>query len=470
MKIKSIRKYILIYLGITITFFCSCLIILSNYYLDQKDIQQHLDSLMVISALNFNATLETLDRNEIQEVQKKFDNIHELYEHDFAHIHYTPFSIKQHFKNFNFQILDQEGHRLISSSEHPYFPDNIINKLGFSNVHLGQTEWRIFVSKHPKLNIYIILSEKLEYRSELIKRITIHDLVFLFFIFPITAILIWATVTRSLSPLKQIANEVKRRDPFNLNALNIKNTPEEILPLVNEINQLLQRLKNALSREQAFAADAAHELRTPFAAIKTLSQSALNHHHTEDIYPILKKIIQNIDRGSHVIQQLMNMSKTMPEAHIIENFRTIDLSRITCETLANLVQDALDKNMDIEFECDKTSHIIKGSAIAIEILIRNLIDNAIRYGFENTKIFVSIFQKNEHLILEICDQGPGIPIDKQDKVFERFFRTHGPKFQGTGLGLAIVKQIAALHRADIHIDNTNSTGLKIQIRFPILDD
>lgn len=467
MRIKSIRKYILIYLGITITFFCSCLIILSNYYLDQKDIQQHLDSLMVISALNFNATLETLDKNEIKEVQKKFDNLHELYEHDFAHIHYTPFSIKQHFKNFNFQILDKDGHRLISSSEQPFFPDNIIHKKGFSNIHLGQTEWRIFISKHPKLNIYIILSEKLEYRSELIKKITIHDLVFLFFIFPITAILIWATVTKSLSPLKQIANEVKRRDPFHLSALNLKQTPEEILPLVNEINQLLQRLKNALSREQAFAADAAHELRTPLAAIKTLSQSALNHQNPEEIYPILQKITQNVDRGSHVVQQLMNMSKTMPEANLVEHFKPIDLSRITRETLATLVQEAFNKNMEIEFECEKQSPPILGSQIAIEIMIRNLVDNAIRYSYKNTKIFVSIFEKNDKLILEICDQGPGIPIDKQNKVFERFFRTHGPKFQGTGLGLAIVKQIASLHKADIHIDNTNSKGLKIQIRFPI---
>jgi two-component system sensor histidine kinase QseC len=128
------------------------------------------------------------------------------------------------------------------------------------------------------LNIFIILSEKLENRSELIKKITIHDLIILFFIFPITAILIWATVTRSLSPLKQITNEVKRRDPFNLDPLNVKHTPDEILPLVNEINQLLQRLKNALSREQAFAADAAHELRTPLAAINEHEQ---NHARSE---------------------------------------------------------------------------------------------------------------------------------------------------------------------------------------------
>jgi two-component system sensor histidine kinase QseC len=468
MKIKSIRKYILIYLGITISFFSSCLIIFSNYYLDQKDIQQHLDSLMVISALNFNATVETFDQKELKQIQKKFDNIHELYEQDFAHIHYTPFSIKQHFKNFNFQILDEHGKRMISSSDLPLFPLHIIQKQGFHNIHIGQTDWRIFVAKHPKLNIFIILSEKLENRSELIKKITIHDLIILFFIFPITAILIWATVTRSLSPLKQITNEVKRRDPFNLDPLNVKHTPDEILPLVNEINQLLQRLKNALSREQAFAADAAHELRTPLAAIKTLSQSGINHEPDEAIHQILDKISQNVDRGSHVVQQLMNMSKTMPEANVVANFKPIDLVKITRETLAMLVHDAFNKNMEIEFESDEKISMIQGSAIAIEIMIRNLIDNAIRYGFKNTKISVRIFEEDQKITLEIQDQGPGIPLNQQQKVFERFFRAHGPKFQGTGLGLAIVKQIASLHRAEITFDNTkNKKGLTIQIHFPL---
>jgi two-component system sensor histidine kinase QseC len=158
----------------------------------------------------------------------------------------------------------------------------------------------------------------------------------------------------------------------------------------------------------------------------------------------------------------------MPEANVVANFKPIDLVKITRETLAMLVHDAFNKNMEIEFESDEKISMIQGSAIAIEIMIRNLIDNAIRYGFKNTKISVRIFEQNQKITLEIQDQGPGIPLNQQQKVFERFFRAHGPKFQGTGLGLAIVKQIASLHRAEITFDNTkNKKGLTIQIHFPL---
>ena len=248
----------------------------------------------------------------------------------------------------------------------------------------------------------------------------------------------------------------------------IKNAPEEIEPMIVEMNQLLDRLREGLSREQAFAADAAHELRTPLATIKTLAQTAIENDDVEKMKMLLQKISHNVDRGSHVVQQLMNMSKTMPEALFLSKLEKIHLDVLVRETLSHLTPDALLKNIDIEMDVADKLPNITGNKIALEILIRNLIDNSIRYTYKNTSIFVNLYPIENNIVLEVRDQGPGIPKDKQEKVFDRFYRAHDPKYQGSGLGLAIVKQIASLHHAQITLETpAMKKGIIIRVFFPI---
>ena len=466
--INSIRKYILIYLGFSIATFASILIIVSNMYFDQRDIQKHLDSIMTISALTLELTIDKLDEKNINDTQAKFDHFNDLISSHTQHIQLPHFSAADYANNFNFQILDSTGKQLISSPAGPVLPTNIIDLTGFKNLNINDVSWRFFIAKHPKLDIYIVLGEQLAYRYKLVTQITRDDLLILLLIFPVSGILIWITVSKSLSPLKQIVKEIKTRDPFNLKPMEFLNTPEEIHPIIAEINQLLQRLKQGLSREQAFAGDAAHELRTPLAIIKTLAQSAIHNQRPEEMNQILNKIILNVDRGSHVVEQLMNMSKTMPEAIQTSDFVMIDLEYLTRDTITTLLPQALEKNMDFELEVEPELPKILGNKIALEILIRNLIDNAIRYSFKDTCIFVNLYQSQNHVILEVRDQGPGIPASKQAKVFDRFYRAHDPQYQGSGLGLAIVKQIANLHQAQITLESTRTiTGVIIRVFFPI---
>jgi two-component system sensor histidine kinase QseC len=466
--INSIRKYILIYLGFSIGTFASMLILLSNLYFDQRDIQKHLDSVMTISALTLELTIDKLDEKDIKDTQSKFNQFDKLIHSHTKHIQLPHFSADEYTNNFNFQVLDKDGNQLISSPSGPKLPKDIINTTGFKNLTLNEVSWRFFISKHPNLNIYIVLGEQLSYRYKLVTQITRDDLLILLLIFPVSGILIWITVSKSLTPLKQIVNEIKTRDPFNLKPMEYANTPEEIHPIIAEINQLLHRLKEGLSREQAFAGDAAHELRTPLAIIKTLAQTAVDSQHPMEMDQVLNKIIVNVDRGSHVVEQLMNMSKTMPEAIQISDFVLIDLEYLTRDTITTLLPEALEKNMDFELEVESGLPQILGNKIALEILIRNLIDNSIRYSYKNTCIFVNLYQSQNHIILEVRDQGPGIPASKQAKVFDRFYRAHDPQYQGSGLGLAIVKQIANLHQAQINLESTRTnTGVIIRVFFPI---
>lgn len=464
MKIKSIRQSMLIYLGLSISVLSMLLIMLSNFYLDKKVISQHLDAIMLISALHFNTSIDKLSHHELKIVQQEFNQIQSAC--NFVKLPH--FCVEKYIKNFNLQILDAQGQNILNPAQNPKLPANIIHQNGFYNLKLQHQQWRFLIYKHPKLQIYTVLGEKTAFRNQLIQQITRDDFYLLMGIFPISLILIAVIVNKSLRPLQHITGEIKKRNPHHLQPVDISHTPTEIQPLVAEINHLLARLKEAIGRELRFAADAAHELRTPLAIIKTLSQTALEIEDNPEIKTILQKTINNVDRGSHVIQQLMSMSKTTAENPDTNKFTLIDLNKICCETLSNMTTLALKKNMELELESAKPCPKILGNKIALEILVQNLIDNAIRYSYENTCIFVKIYPLETHLVLEIRDQGPGIPKSKQAKVFDRFYRAHPPKFQGSGLGLAIVKQIVNLHQAEINIENTpKGHGLITRIFFSL---
>lgn len=466
--IKSIRQYISIYLSLSISILSIFLISISNFYFDKKDIQRHLDSIMAISALTVNTTIENLDNEELKDIQKKFNKIYQFYSSHFEHIQLPHFSTKKYARNFNIQILDNSGKRIDFNPQYATLPPSIVQHLGFHDLKIHHQQWRFFVSKHPKLDIFVVFGERIKYRNALIHKITRDDLLISLLIFPISILIIFFVVTKSLSPLKQITKEIKTRNPYHLTPVDIETIPDEIKPLITEINQLLFRLKDALTREQAFAADAAHELRTPLATIKTLSQIALEYHPQEEVNLQLQKIIQNVDRGSHVIQQLMNMSKTMPEALLLSSFESIKLGPLAQETLSQITPYALERRMEVELDVAPKLPKIKGNKVALQILVRNLVDNAIRYSFPNTTIFVNLYSTDKTVVLEVRDQGPGIPKLKQNKVFDRFYRAHEPKYQGSGLGLAIVKQIANLHHAQITLESPyHDKGTIIRIFFPV---
>jgi len=461
--INSIRRYILIYLGLSISTILMLLILISNYYFDRRAISQHLDAIMLISAFHLNASINKLNHAELINLQQTLNQT----QSSCQFIDLPRFCVQKYIQNFNLQILDEQGQNIVNPNQIPKLPKNIIQTTGFHSFNLDHENWQFLIQKHPRLHIYIVLGEKTKFRNQLIQQITQDDFYLLLAILPISLFLITFIVDRSLAPLQQITAEIKKRNPHHLNPVDLKQCPLEINPLIDEINHLLERLKEALGREQNFAADAAHELRTPLSIIKTLSQTGLEMEEKEEIKQILQKIIHNVDRGTHVIQQLMSMSKTTAETVDHNKFVTLDLGQICREILSNMTTLALKKNMDLELEVCKPCPKIQANKIALEILIQNLIDNAIRYSYENTSIFVKVYPLEAQVVLEIRDQGPGIPKSKQAKVFDRFYRAHPPKYQGSGLGLAIVKQIVNLHQAEISIENTpKSHGLITRIFFP----
>jgi len=209
---------------------------------------------------------------------------------------------------------------------------------------------------------------------------------------------------------------------------------------------LFLKLHEALEREKRFAADAAHELRTPLAALKTQAQVALFAKEDSERKDTIRNIISGVNRSAHVVQQLLTMSRLVPGASGMGDVSDVNLSNLAAEIIGEHVPAADKKNIELEMSSEPENIHLKCNAASLSILLRNLIDNAIRYSNEDGKVRVEVLKEAKKTILRVTDNGPGIPAELRARVFERFFRVLGHKTTGSGLGLAIVQQIAELHR------------------------
>ncbi|MCP0913637.1 MULTISPECIES: ATP-binding protein [Legionella] len=465
---SSIRKFLLINLLLAITI-TTTLTAIGNYYLDQKDIQEHLDTLMAISALSYQALLgDDVHDRPLAKIQNTLNLIPHKVETYYQHPLMRDHAPEHYLDKFNFQVWTDGGKLILHSSSAPKIPLTSDND-GFNDKIIDKQRWRVFTTYNEKAGIRTVLAERYDTRNELGQRIAQDDLYIMLLTFPLSGLLIWIIIGRGLDSLDRVAQEVANRAPTHLEPVNIKEMPEEIKPVIDELNKLFYRLKEGFEREKRFAADAAHELRTPLAALKAQAQVALNTNNIEEKNIALQKLIASVNRSTHIVQQLLTMSKLVPEAVGINDLDEVNLGKITREILAMLAPTAVEKQIELEFEDNEKTPIFAGNPTAISILIRNLVDNAIRYCKEGGRVVVRVYPQENEAVLEVCDNGPGIPAELQSRVFERFFRVLGNKSPGSGLGLAIVQQISALHNGRVKLESPREgTGLIVKVYFPVM--
>ncbi|HAZ7573438.1 ATP-binding protein [Legionella sp. PATHC032] len=464
---SSIRKFLLINLLLAITI-TTTLTAIGNYYLDQKDIQDHLDTLMAISALSYQALLgDDLHQRPLAKIQNALESIPQKINTYYQKRYLNDEPQENYLDKFNFQVWTNGGKLLLHSPTAPKIPLTAETD-GFSDKRISNQDWRVFTTYNDKAGIRTVLAERYDTRNELGHRIAQDDLYIMLLTFPLSGLLIWIIIGRGLDSLDRVAEEVANRAPSHLEPVDLQEVPEEIKPVIDELNKLFFRLKEGFEREKRFAADAAHELRTPLAALKAQAQVALNSNDIEEKNQALQKLIASVNRSTHIVQQLLTMSKLVPEATELHEQDEVNLSKLTREILAMLAPSAVEKQIELEFETDEKMPKIYGNPTALGILIRNLVDNSIRYSMENGRVIVRLLKHNNEIILEVCDNGPGIPPELQKRVFERFFRVLGNKSPGSGLGLAIVQQICALHGGRVVLDSPKiGTGLIVRVYLPI---
>lgn len=463
----SIRKLLLInvLIGIAIA---SSLTIVVNYYLEKQDLQYHFDEALGQTAVTLYALLvSSIEQpHEIKKAQTTFNQLPErarkFHEELLAN---TSFRSKAYQDKFQFQVLDKKNHIILKSAKAPDKPFST-QKEGFSSITLNGKSWRAITVEDPQNGVHFVLAEELELRSGIVREIASRSIYAIFAIYPLLGVIIWLIIRNSLKNVTRVASQVANRDPSYLDSVDLAKVPQEIKPLIIEVNKLFHRLKQAFEREKRFSADAAHELRTPLAALKTQAQVALKTDDPVERNNALMNVIMGVDRSTHVIQQLLTISRLSPEAKLTEGVENIALDKIAIEVIAELAPLAVEKNVEIELTPPSRPAIVKGMMTALSVLVRNLVDNAIRYTPEGGEVKVEFETTPEYIILKVIDSGPGIPDYLKSRVFERFFRILGTKSPGSGLGLAIVQQIAELHNAKILLNTPPSgRGVEFSVQF-----
>lgn len=361
-----------------------------------------------------------------------------------------------------FQVWNNEK-LLLRSPNAPATP--MAAAAGYRDELIEGKPWRVFLLIDPAHSARIAVGESYEIRDELIFDILFNTLLPILLTLPLLALIIWTGVGRGLGPLKKVAGEIAQRSPSQLQPLAVRDTPEEIRPLADSLNRLLGRLDEALESERRFTANAAHELRTPLAGLKTQAQVALRATSEPQRVQMLNKILEGVDRATHLVGQMLTLARLDPDA-AAAHYEPVDLVRTAVAVVAERAPSALEKNIEIELTEDSRG-AVNGDAAALAILIRNLVDNAIRYTPPGGRVEISIATREDGIMLTVTDNGPGIPELERARVFERFYRAPGSGGQGCGLGLSIAQRIAELHGASIELAApATGSGLRVTVRFP----
>lgn len=283
-------------------------------------------------------------------------------------------------------------------------------------------------------------------------------------LFPVLAVVVWFGITYGLRPLDKLTEELATRHAEKLQPLDITHMPEEMIPLVRNLNSLMQRVAEAFIQQKQFVADASHELRTPLMALRLqveLVEHATNPEHHQQA---LQNLYRGIDRATHLTQQLLTMARLDPEA-IACHDEPVDLSELCKSVIIDHLAQAERCGIDLGYAGDV--HVrMTGIPELLRILLNNLIDNAIRYTQRGGTVDVVAMQTQQGCCLKVSDNGPGIALSDRQRVFERFYRGEHSHIQGSGLGLAIVKRIADQQGARIELKSgADGSGTVVEIYF-----
>ncbi len=319
-----------------------------------------------------------------------------------------------------------------------------------------------FIDHEQRIRIQV--AETLNKRKQLAKQILTGLILPQMLLIILAACVVWFAVGRGLRPLSRLEASVAERSHLDLSPVQAPDAPAEAQPLVNAINALLQRLQLVLNAQNRFIADAAHQLRTPLAGLKAQVALASRQQTLEDVRHSLNQLEIGAERLTHLVNQLLSVARNEPGADRSLELVTLDLNALAQATTGEWISAAVRRNIDLGFEGPGCEVMVNADALRLNELLKNLLDNALRYTPSGGTVTVRVTTEPA---LEVEDNGPGIPREEQEKVFERFYRLLGNGADGSGLGLAIVKEIALTHGASVSVQpGKDNTGACFRVVFP----
>jgi two-component system sensor histidine kinase TctE len=302
--------------------------------------------------------------------------------------------------------------------------------------------------------VLVQVAETLDKRSQLANDIIKGVILPQFVILPLAILLVWFGLSRGLAPLHALQAHIRARRPDDLSPLEARRAPPEIEPLVTSFNDLLTRLEQNMELQKRFIADAAHQMKTPLAGLRTQAELALRQDVSEEVHRSLEQIATSSEHAARLVTQLLALARAENRMSG-QIFTPVEVGEVARSAVRDWVQAALAKQMDLGYEAPDEPVEVDGNPVMLREMLSNLIDNAIRYTPSGGRITVRVRHDAavQLVHLEVEDTGLGIPVAERSRVIERFYRILGREGDGSGLGLAIVREIATMHGGELTIDD-----------------
>lgn len=344
---------------------------------------------------------------------------------------------------------------------------------GFSTVSLDDgASWRVFATRGGERDVQVYVGEQSETRDDILWAVLGGVLMPLVYALPLLALLLWWAVRHGLAPLRQLSQALGRRQPKALQPVVLSDVPTEIEPLVQALNALFERIDAMVASERRFTADAAHELRTPIAAIRAQAQVALGAgRDTAQRDHALQFTLAGCDRATRLVEQLLTLARleaASGHSTAPSGARTTDLSTLTRRVAADLAPAALLRQQVLILDAPNACPV-NGDETLLGVLVRNLIDNALRYSPTGATVQVTVSAQNHQTLFQVQDSGPGLTAPEMARLGERFYRVLGTEQSGSGLGWSIVRRVAGVFGAQVTVSRSETLGgLAVTVRWPVV--
>jgi two-component system sensor histidine kinase QseC len=373
----------------------------------------------------------------------------------------------QYERDFRYQIWNQSGKLVLRSTNTP--DAALTDHDGFSEkLDSSGKDWRIYGVWNPQGTVHVVVAEAVDKRTNLLRGVALSLVKPMVLGLPVLLFLLWLSIRRGLSPLRALAQEISQRRVTSLTPVDPGSSPDEIRPMILALNALLKKVEDVVENERSFTANAAHELRTPLAAIQAHLAAVRAASGLEERERSLDKVQSGLERSIRLVRQLLTLARLDPQ-QALPNAEPLDIGTLLESTCAELAPLALQRNQVMELTVAPNLPKISGNADMLAMLFTNLIDNAIRYTGDAGHVNINACADNTTSIrVEVTDDGPGIPAADRARVFDRFCRLVDQSNPGTGLGLTICRRIVELHGAKIDLaDGQGGKGLSVLVRLPV---
>jgi len=366
------------------------------------------------------------------------------------------------------QVWTPDGAQVFRSLSRAALPQRAV--LGFSNVRVNKTTYRVFSIQTSNQTVQI--AQDMAVRQRMAGTLALRTVGPIAVMAPMLMLVVWWVVSGSLAPVSRVKRQVAARQADDLSPVSENDLPDEVLPLVQELNLLFARVRAAFEAQQHFVADAAHELRTPLAALK-LQVLSLERAQDEAARAVaIARVTGGIERATRLVEQLLVLARQEGGVEEVK-LEPVHLVEVVKRVLGDLAGLAQARQIDLGLY-HAEDVVVAGQPDALAILLRNLIDNAIKYTPAGGTVDIDLRRSaaatkaaQGRVLLSVEDSGPGIPPEERERVFSRFYRVPGSPAGGSGLGMAIVHSIAERHRAKLTLDaSARLGGLKVSVDFP----